>query len=49
MSKSKIDVDPSILNSISGSTKLTENEKLSFLHYVWYMTNSEKRELLQLV
>jgi len=49
MKKSKIVIDSFILNKISNSNELKDNEKIHFLQYVWYMTNSEKKELAQIV
>ena len=49
MEKSKIIIEPFILNKIAGSTSLTDNEKMNFLQYVGYMTISEKRELAQMI
>jgi len=49
MKKSKIIIDSFILNKISNSNKLNNEEKIHFLKYVWYMTSSEKRELAQVV
>ena len=49
MKKSKIVIDSFILNKISNSNELTNNEKIHFLKYVWYMTGSERRELAQVV
>ena len=34
MKKSNIIIDTSILNKISGSNKITDNEKINFLKYV---------------
>jgi hypothetical protein len=49
MKKSKIQIDPFILNKIAESNLLTNKEKIQFLHYVGYMTISERRELAQLI
>ena len=49
MKKSKIIIDSFILNKISNSNELNNNEKIHFLKYVWYMTKSEKKELAQFV
>ena len=49
MKKSKIIIDPFVLNKISCSNELTNNEKIHFLKYVWYLTNTEKRELAQII
>ncbi len=49
MKKSKIIIDSFILDKISGSNELTGNDKIHFLKYVWYMTNSEKQELAQII
>lgn len=49
MQKSKIYVDPIILNKIKVSTELTEKEKTVFLNHIQYMTQSEREDLVQLV
>ncbi len=49
MQKSKINIEPLVLDKITGSNILTDNEKISFLKYIWYMTLSERKELIQLV
>jgi len=49
MKKSKIIIESFILDKISESNELTNNEKINFLKYVWYMTMSERRELSQLI
>ena len=49
MQKSKIYIEPLVLDKITGSNKLTEHEKISFLKYIWYMTLNERQELIQLV
>lgn len=47
MWKSKIIIDPLILNKISNSRELNDIEKINCLKYIWYFTNSERRELAQ--
>jgi hypothetical protein len=49
MKKSKIMIDPFILNKISNSNVISNSEKIHFLKYVWYMTGSERKELAQVV
>ena len=49
MKKNKIIIDSFILNKISNSDILSNIEKIHFLKYVWYMTNSERKELAQFV
>jgi hypothetical protein len=49
MQKSKINIEPVMLDAISSSTKLNPHEKMSFLRYVGYMTISEKRELIRIL
>lgn len=46
MSKSKINIDAQVLDCISNSVQINDAEKVSFLKFVWYMTISEKRELI---
>lgn len=45
----KINFNNEILDKIANSLKITENEKVSFLKYVSYLTNSEQKELLELL
>ncbi len=45
MKKAKVIVEWNILDKIANSTKLTEREKISYLRYVWYLTQKEKRNL----
>ena len=49
MEKSKIIVEPGILDAISNSTKLNKSEKITYLRYLTYMTISEKRELIRII
>jgi len=49
MKKSKINIDPNILDAISKSTEISTYEKIDFLKYISYMTNSEKKELISLI
>lgn len=49
MRKSKIIVDNFIIDKIANSNIIDNNSKISFLKYIWYMTWSEKRELVQLI
>lgn len=49
MKKSKIIIDPFALNRIANSDELSDNEKITFLKYVWYLTSTEKAELFQLI
>ncbi|MDD2870716.1 MAG: hypothetical protein PHS49_01900 [Candidatus Gracilibacteria bacterium] len=49
MKKSKIQIEPFILNKITDSYLLTDVEKINFLKYVGYMTLSEKRELSEII
>ncbi len=49
MKKSKIIVDDFLVNKIVNSTKIGEITKISFLKYIWYMTWTEKKELVQLI
>lgn len=49
MQKSKIIIDAFVINKIANSTMIDNNSKISFLKYVWYMTGSEKKELLQMI
>lgn len=47
MKEEKIIIDPFVLDKITNSNQLTNKEKINFLKYIWYMTNTEKRELIQ--
>ena len=49
MNKSKIIIDPFILNKIADSNELTDMEKINFLKYIGYMSISERRELSQII
>jgi len=49
MQKSKIIIDEFTINKIANSTIIDNNSKISFLKYIWYMTWSEKKELLQMI
>ncbi len=49
MWKSKVILEPMVLDAISCSKKLTIAEKVSFLRYIWYMTLSEKKELVSII
>ena len=49
MRKSKIIIDTFVLNEISNSNELKNKEKIHFLQYIWYLTNSEKRELVRTI
>ena len=49
MKKAKIIIDWSILDKIVNSMILSEQEKLNFMKYIWYMTKSEKKELASII
>lgn len=49
MKNNKIQINSFILNKISCSNELTNNEKVNFLQYVWYMTKTEINELSQVI
>lgn len=49
MWKQQIKVDDKVLDKIASSEIMTESEKLSFMKYVWYMTNSEQKELVEII
>lgn len=42
-------VKAEILDKIANSLKITENEKLSYLRYISYLTVSEQKELAELL
>ena len=45
----KINFDTKILDKISDSLKITEEEKLNILKYIAYQTPSEQKELAWLL
>ncbi len=47
--KTKIVIDPYLLNKLTNSFVLNENEKLNFLKYIAYLTQNEKKQLCNLV
>ena len=49
MQKSNIRLDGDLLDIISSSSVLKDSEKIDFMKYIWYMTKTEKRELVQLI
>jgi hypothetical protein len=49
MTKAKIIIEWSILDKIANSSILSDNEKLNFLQYIWYMTWKEKLQLAKLI
>lgn len=49
MSKQEIKIDDKVLSKIASSELMSDSEKLSFLKYVWYMTNSEQKELVEII
>ncbi len=49
MKKSKIQISVNVLDAITGSRVISENEKLSFLKYIGYMTYDEQKEFLTLI
>jgi hypothetical protein len=49
MKKSKMVVDNSLLDTITNSLVLDERQKIEFLKYVWYLTLSERKELLSII
>jgi len=49
MKKAKIIIDWSILDKIVDSIILSEQEKLNFMKYIWYMTRNEKQELASII
>ncbi|MDD3793598.1 MAG: hypothetical protein PHI37_02205 [Candidatus Gracilibacteria bacterium] len=49
MGKQQIKIDDNVLDKIASSELMTESEKLSFMKYVGYMTNSEQKELVEII
>lgn len=42
-------IDVGVLDKITSSDTMTDSEKLNFMKYLWYMTTSEKEELVQII
>lgn len=49
MKKIKFNLNNEILDKITNSFRITENEKISFLKYISYLTVSEQKELSKLL
>jgi len=49
MQNKKFKLDEWVLDKISSSNVMTDSEKISFMKYLWYMTSSEKKELVQII
>jgi len=49
MQKLNFSIEPNILEAISNSNKISNEEKVELLRLVGYLTASEKKELVQLV
>jgi len=49
MKKSRIIFSPFVLDKISNSSELKNIEKIQFFKYLWYMTETEKNELMKIV
>ncbi len=49
MQNKKFKLDEGVLDKISSSNVMTDSEKISFMKYLWYMTSSEKEELVQII
>ena len=47
--KKSIIIDRELIEAITNSEKINDNEKLSWLKIIWYLTFSERRELITLV
>jgi len=47
--KKSITIDKNLINAIVNSLKITEKQKMYWLKYVWYLTLSERKELLSLI
>lgn len=45
----KIAMDNDLIDMISLSENLSDWEKINFLKFIWYMTLSERRELISLL
>lgn len=45
----KVNVDNKVLDSIVNSLKITESEKIVYLRYVSYLTQTEQKELVELL
>jgi hypothetical protein len=42
-------IDRNLIDAIANSMKIGDKEKMTFLKYIWYMTLSERKELLTLI
>lgn len=49
MQKINFTIEPNILEAISNSNKITNEEKIELLRLVGYLTATEKQELVKLV
>jgi hypothetical protein len=49
MKKSQIYVIPNLLDKIADSDVLWYEEKLSFLQHIWYLKESEQKELINMI
>lgn len=49
MANNYMKIDAWILSLISSSEIISDIEKIHFLKYIWYMTDSEKKELSELL
>lgn len=47
--KKSIIIDNDLIDAIANSLKMGDKEKMNFLKYIWYMTFSERKELLTLI
>jgi len=47
--KKSIIIDKELIDAIANSVKINAKEKLSWLKIIWYLTFSERRELMTLV
>ena len=47
--KKSITIDKNLINAIVNSLKITEKQKMYWLKYIWYLTLSERKELLSLI
>lgn len=46
MQNTKIKIDNNVIDMITLSDNINDNDKLNLLKFIWYMTVSEKKELI---
>lgn len=49
MKEEQIKIEPFVFKKITMSKELSSVEKVNFLRYVWYLTLSEKKQLVNFI